>query len=229
MLEEYSVADSSVLGELQKLCQRLAKWHPLTEELAAYLVLCGGTVQLPSLHGRVNNTHNAKVGAYGYDHSTITLTVASWVSPEQVRQEYAKLRAQASAKNTYRSKSDRNIAVFRFVMERASPFPPKDLVPGTRGTFEFVPWGKMVKEWNKPPPDGHKWRFDQPGYTAQKMFRNAFADGYEAVTGRKYYVPKPLTTREELKEEAKALNEWLNDFGEIPNKDRTFEQSEQSE
>jgi hypothetical protein len=217
------VAASSVLGELQKLCQRLAKQHPITEELAAYLVLCGGTVQLPSFYSRVNDIHNAKVGAYAYDHSTITLTVASWVSPEQVRQEYAKLRAQASAKNTYRSKSDRNIALFRFVMERAKPYPPKDLVPGTRGTFKFPRWKEMVKEWNKPLPDGHGWRFDQSGNTAEKMFRNAFADGYEAVTGQKYYRAKPLTTKDELREEAKAIYERLANPREAPKINRASE------
>src|SRR5215204_25289 len=225
VLEEHSVADSSVLGELLKLCKRLTKWHAVTEELAACLVLCGGTVQLPSLYSRVSDIHNAKVGAYGYDHSTITLTVASWVSPEQVRQEYAKLRAQASAKNTYRSKSDRNIAVFRFVMERAKLYPPKDLVPGTRGTFKFPRWKAMVKEWNKSLPDGHRWRFDQSDTTAEKMFRNAFADGYEVVTGQKYYRAKPLTTKDELREEAKAMYERLANSGEAPKMNRASEQT----
>jgi len=133
---------------LQKLCKSLAKHHPITEEMAAYLVLCGGTVQVASLSARVSDTPNAQAGAYAYVHSTITLTVPTWVRPEQVRQAYAKLRAQASAKNTYRSRSDRNIAVFRFVIERADPQPPKDLIPGARGTFKFPRWRKLVDEWN---------------------------------------------------------------------------------
>jgi hypothetical protein len=147
VLEEHSVADSSVLGKLQELCKHLVKCPPITEELAAFLVLCGSPIQLPSLSVRTTNTHNAMVGAYGYDHSTISLTVASWVTPEQVRQAYARLRAQASAKNTYRSKSDRNIALFRYVMEKVEPIPPKDLVPGTRGTFKFPPWREIVEKW----------------------------------------------------------------------------------
>ena len=75
-------------------------------------------------------------------------------------------------------------------MERAELYPPKDLIPETRGTFKFPPWREMVEEWNKPLPKDHRWRFGQPGYTAEKMFRNAFADGYEAITGKKYYRPK---------------------------------------
>ena len=94
-------------------------------------------------------------------------------------------------------------------MERAEPYPPKDLIPGTRGTFKFPPWREMVKEWNKPLPADHRWRFDQPGYTAEKMFRNAFAVGYEAVTGRKYPHPKPLTTKEEVQEETEAVKDRL--------------------
>ncbi len=209
VLEKHPVADSSVLGELQKLCKSLAKHHPITEEMAAYLVLCGGTVQIPSLSARVSDKHNAQAGAYAYDHSTITLTVPTWVRPEQVRQAYAKLRAQASAKNTYRSKSDRNIAVFRFVIERADPHLPKDLVPGARGTFNFPHWRDMVQEWNKPLPKDHRWRFDQPGYTAEKMFRNAFAKGYGAITGKKYHRQKPLTTKEEVKVETEAGKDRL--------------------
>lgn len=170
-------------------------------------------MQLPSLFARITDTHNAMVGAYGYDHSTIVLTVASWVTPEQIRQAYARLRAQASAKNTYRSKSDRNIAIFSFVMEMAEPIPPKHLVPGTRGTFKFPRWRAMVEEWNKPLPDGHGWRFDQSGNTAEKMFRNAFADGYEAVTGQKYYAAKPLTTKDEVREEGDNLREDFKKHG----------------
>jgi len=41
------------------------------------------------------------------------------------------------------------------------------------------------------------------------MFRNAFADGYEAITGKKYQRQKPLTTKEEVKEEADAGKDRL--------------------
>ena len=56
VLEEHSVADSSVLGRLQELCKHLVKRPPITEELAAFLVLCGGPIQLPSLSARITNT-----------------------------------------------------------------------------------------------------------------------------------------------------------------------------
>jgi hypothetical protein len=56
----------------------------------------------------------------------------------------------------------------------------------------------------------HRWRFDQPVcYTAKKMFRNAFADGYEAITAKKYYRPKALTTKEEVIDETEAGKERL--------------------
>jgi len=211
VLEKHPVADSSVLGDLQVLCKYLAKHHPLTEEMAAYLVLCGETVQVAPLSGRVSNTHDAQAGAYAYDHSTITLTIPSWARPEQVQQAYAKLRAQAWAKNSYRSRSERNIAIFRFVMKRAEPYPPKDLIPGTSGTFKFPPWRELVKEWNQPLPRDHEWRFDHPGYTPEKMFRNAFANGYKAITGKKYYDPKPLITNEEVRAETEARMKRLEE------------------
>lgn len=77
MLERHPVAASSVLARLQDLVRYLAKHHPITEELAAYLVLCGGTVQVTQLSARVTDTVDAKLGAYTYDHSTITLTIPS--------------------------------------------------------------------------------------------------------------------------------------------------------
>jgi hypothetical protein len=57
------------------------------------------------------------------------------------------------------------------------------------------------------------------------MFRNAFADGYKAVTGRKYYHAKPLTTKEELRKEAKAVREWFASSWEAPKNDWTSEQT----
>jgi len=114
------------------------------------------------------------------------------VSPEQVRQAYARLRRQAKANNTYRSKSDKNIAVFCFVMERVTSQVPKDLVIGARGAFKFPSWRLLVEEWNKQYPSGHRHRFDQSGdHTAEKMFRNAFVAGYRTVTGLKYSVQRP--------------------------------------
>jgi len=197
-LERPLVDQSSILGRLGKLSEDLTKQHPITVEEASYLILCGGVIRPRSISGRIENYNFAPAGAHTYNHSTIMLTVASWMSPEQVRQAYAKLRRQATANNTYRSRSDRNIAVFRFVIERAALQVPRDLVIGTRGIFRFPPWRQLVKEWNKQYPSGHRQRFDQPGTTAEKMFRNAFAAGYRAVTGLKYYAPKALTTKEAI-------------------------------
>jgi hypothetical protein len=186
------VDQSSILGRLGKLSEELVKHHPITVEQAAYLTLCGGIIRPRSISGRIENTYNAPAGAYACSYSTITLTVGSWMSPEQVRQAYAKFRRQAEVGNTYRSKSDRNIAVFRFVMERATSQVPKELVTGARAAFKFPPWQQLVEEWNEQYQSGHRHRFDQPGYTtAEKMFRNAFAAGYRAVTGLKYYVQRP--------------------------------------
>jgi hypothetical protein len=67
----------------------------------------------------------------------------------------------------------------------------------------------MLREWNKQFPKDGRWRFDQPGYAAQKMFRNAFAAGYKAVTGKEYHPPKPLTTREEIQRELEGFEERL--------------------
>ena len=182
----------SILGRLGILSEGLTKRHPITVEEAAYLSLCGGVIQPRSISGRIETTKYVAAGAYACSYSIITLTVASWMSPEQVRQAYAKFRRQATAINTYRSKSDRNIAVFRFAWERATPQVPNDLVLGARGALKFPPWRQLVEEWNKQYPSGHRQQFDQSGYrTAEKMFRNAFAAGYRAVTGLDYRVESP--------------------------------------
>lgn len=209
VLEKHPVAESSALRELRDLCKYLSKHHPLAEELAAYLVLTGNTVQVAPLSVRVNDTVNAKLGPYTYDHSTITLTVPSWAKPEQVQQAYAKARARVRAKNSYRSRSDRNISIFRFVMQRVDPILPEDLVPGTRGAFDFPPWRKLKDEWNKRLLRDDKWRFDQPGRTAEKMFRSAFVEGYKTVTGRDYHPSKPLTTKESVRSELEGFEERL--------------------
>jgi hypothetical protein len=190
--ERALVSQSSVLGRLENLSEDLTEHHPIPVEQAAYLTLCGGIVRPRSISGRVEYTNTEPGMAYGYTHSTITLTVASWMSPEQVRQAYAKLRREAKARNTYRSKSDKNIAVFRFVMERTTPQLPKDLVIGARCALKFPAWRQLVGEWNKQNPIGHPYRFDQSRTgTPEKMFRTAFVAGYRAVTGVKYYVQKP--------------------------------------
>jgi hypothetical protein len=80
--------------------------------------------------------------------------------------------------------------VFRFVVERATSRVLNESVAGAHGALKFPPWRQLVEEWNKQYPRGHRQRFDQPGYTAGKMFRNAFAAGYRAITGLKYYVPE---------------------------------------
>ena len=136
VLRKYDVATNSVLESLDKLCKYLAEKHPITEELAAYLVLCGGLVNVPGIIGNNKTRWNQAAGSYTYDHNTITLTVQSWVTPEQVRKAYARLRQQNIIASTYRSKSNRNIAVFEFVMERALLSPPEEPVPGTPGCFQ---------------------------------------------------------------------------------------------
>ncbi len=98
-------------------------------------------------------------------------------------------------------------------MEKAKPIPPKDLIPGTRGAFKLPRWRAMVEEWNKSYPEGHKWRFDQSDNTAEKMFRRAFADGYEAVTGQKYSAARPMTTKQEVREEGDKLREDFKNHG----------------
>lgn len=182
---------SSILGRLGRLSETLTTFHPIAVEQAAYLTLCGGAIQPHSITGRVDDTNYAPAGVHGYNYSTITLTVASWMKPEQVRQAYSKLRRRATAGNTYRSRSDRNIAVFRFVLERATTQVPNELVIGAHGALEFPPWRQLVEEWNKQYPRDHRWRFNQPDPTAEKMFRKSFAASYQAVTGLKYYVQSP--------------------------------------
>jgi hypothetical protein len=95
------------------------------------------------------------------------------------------------------------------VLERVDPIPPKDLVPGTQGVFNFPPWKDLKDEWNGRFPRDDRWRSGQPGNTAEKMFRDAFANGYRAVTGREYHPPKFVTTREEMHRASEALKERL--------------------
>jgi hypothetical protein len=85
-LERPLVNQSSILGRLGQLSERLTKFHSIAIEQAAYLILCGDAIQPHSISGRIENTNYAPAGVHSYNYSTITLTVASWMSPEQVRQ-----------------------------------------------------------------------------------------------------------------------------------------------
>ena len=113
-------------------------------------------MQLPSISGNISNKHNAHTGAYGYDYSTITLTVASWVTPEQVRQAYAKLRSKVNARNTYRSKSRTNVEMFRFVMEKATPPKATASHPGHSRRFQILPGGRWWRNGTEASPSATK-------------------------------------------------------------------------
>lgn len=122
--KSYSVARFSLLGTLQELAERLAAQNPIIVEQVARLVLCGGPVEPISISGRIDK-RSGLAGPYAYDHSIITLTVASWMTPEHVSRAYAKLRGQATNKNTHLPKSERNLRIFRFVMDRAESQVPR--------------------------------------------------------------------------------------------------------
>ena len=184
----FRVWRSSVLGILSNLSKTFARIYPWREEDAAWFVLTGevpGTSPLAWKREWQEYT----------DQYSITLTVDPWVSVETVTQLYSELRRYSLRRNTRRL-SERNLAVFRFViaeLEAPSHDENKPLfggrkqrrggVVGGRGhlerrlwELEGPSWRTLLERWNQAHPQ--EW-----GYEDVRLLSRDFYRVHKAIAG----------------------------------------------
>jgi hypothetical protein len=120
----------SVLDELRRRCNRLARLYSWEEEDMVWVFLTGEAPSLPALKLRVKYTQSGP---------RITLTAVSWISAEAVKRNVEKSQKQILVKNP-RELPSRSLAVLRFV----------EKVKRTEG--ERPPWSDLLSQWNRDHP-----------------------------------------------------------------------------
>jgi hypothetical protein len=150
------VRSGSVLDELRKVSTELSSLcQPWDEAQAAWFTLTGEAPPVSGVRGRAHFTQTAAVN-YG---NTI-LIVEPWVSADSVRKAYLDLQKQVLGRKN-RSISERNLAVFRFVVTETLALMPRAQMwrlPSVR----FPSWRELCKRWNEQVKQ--EWRYEDTRY-----------------------------------------------------------------
>lgn len=128
----------SVLDELRRRCNRLARLYSWEEEDMVWVFLTGEAPSLPALKMRVKYTQSSP---------RITLTAVPWISAEAVKRNFEKTQKHILVKNP-RELPWRSLAVLRFV----------EKIIRTEG--ERPPWSDILSRWNLDHPQWsyNSWR-----------------------------------------------------------------------
>ena len=157
---------SEVSTELSSLCQ------PWDEAEAAWFTLTGEYPTISGVRGRAHFTLTAAVN-YG----NMILTVEPWVSADSVRQAYLDLQRQVLNRKN-RSISERNLAVFRFVVGETL-----SLIPGAQmwrfPSVRVPSWRTLCERWNNQVKQA--WRYEDVRY-----FKRAFNRASKLVVRPRY-------------------------------------------
>jgi hypothetical protein len=170
--QETLVEDRSILEGLRVLSKYLAAEYPWQEEQATWFVLTGEPPALSAATGRVSRGSAAP-------YAEITMTVQPWVPADTVRKFYGQLQGRVLTSRP-RAVSERNLAVFRFVVGQQSVKPYSDNAPASELTrrhpnlmrLKQPSWRVMLKRWNRHYSAGDKWHY-QYVRTFQRDFRRA--------------------------------------------------------
>src|SRR5215208_6634617 len=157
--QETLVEDRSVLEGLRILSNYLAAEYPWQEAQAAWFVLTGEPPALPAATGRVSRGSAAP-------YAEITMTVQPWVPADTVRKFYGQLQGRVLISRP-RAFSERNLAVFRFVVGQQEVKPYSDDAQASALTrrhpklmrLKQPSWRVMLKRWNQHYSAGHKWHY----------------------------------------------------------------------
>ena len=179
--EEFlTTANKSIQRKRARIGRYLARIYYWEPDAAAWFVITGeppaaatGKIKTKTRYGQ------------GFSSETIVPEVPPWVSPETARKAYVEAQTRLRGRRNHKL-GDRNLAVFRFVVERVQAIRPVTLT-GMRkayptpqslkfmATDEFG-WPKMGKatklvgpsltdlhgEWNQKYPEGHNWYSKSP-------------------------------------------------------------------
>jgi hypothetical protein len=190
----------SVLGELQRLASQLARKHPWQEDQTALFVLTGATSLASTLRGGTRYSDGTGVAAHKYDYMLITLEVRDWVPAEEVAKAYRKLQREVYGGRNYRSPEDRNVELFRFVLEQSEV----QVVDREEHLAKLTlpQWKEMRQAWNGIYPKGHEWHYYSSKDPNARVFRRDFDRGQQAVIGTKLGLPgvpsQPMTKAESV-------------------------------
>jgi hypothetical protein len=171
-IQETLVEDRSVLEGLRILSNYLAAEYPWQEAQATWFVLTGEPPALSAATGRVSRGSAAP-------YAEITMTVQPWVPADTVRKFYTQLQGRVLTSRP-RALSERNLAVFRFVVGQQEVKPYSDNAPASELTrrhpklmrLKQPSWRVMLKRWNRHLPAGDKWHY-QHVRNFQRDFRRA--------------------------------------------------------
>ncbi len=148
----------SVLGELQKICKEITTAHPWDIDEATWFVLTG---EIPFVRP-IRSTVTTQQRPGGRSHTTISLTIQPWVSPDAVELVYRQVQKQVIGGKPGRV-SDKNLKLLGFAMARAD----------RNGN---LPKGKvLVEEWDRKckkeqrPTKWSKWCY---GANTRRFFRD---------------------------------------------------------
>jgi hypothetical protein len=182
--EGYVLAlESSVIGELVELGQKLARWYFWQQAEAIRFILLGDIVpQIAPLKAQVALSGRGTTAGAALNHGHITLTAEPWVSPESVRDFYQSIRQQVFGRKA-RQFSERNVTVFNFVTDRMEVETVRE--PGQLPRRRLVrreTWRALMEAWNR--EQRQEWSYKDP-----RNFRKDFHRGRRAVACPNYSLP----------------------------------------
>jgi hypothetical protein len=170
------VEDRSVLEGLRTLSNYLAAEYPWQEEQATWFVLTGEPPPLSAATARVSRGSAAP-------YAEIVMTVQPWVPADTVRKFYGQLQEQVRTSRP-RALSERNLAVFRFIVGQQEVKPSSDDAQASALTrkhpklmkLKQPSWRIMLERWNRQHPGGHKWH-----YKSVRIFQRDFRRAAQAI------------------------------------------------
>jgi hypothetical protein len=173
----------SLLGSVHAVCNSLLerRTYPRQEHQAAWFLLTGEPPRVPALAGGYQRSSNPAITDY-----SITMTVKPWVPAETVRRYYGRLQERLLEERP-RSLSERNLAVFRFVVEKMEVNGTDEGHSGAERprVTELRPvprsWRTLLRLWNGKFPEGHKWH-----YTDVRNFSRDFGRAKQAILHPRY-------------------------------------------
>lgn len=210
--------EGSVLAELKKTGERLARDYPWKDYQATRFIVCGGVPPPLVLGAGHKSSWGGGTPAHKFNQTTITLEVAAWMPSEYVRQAYCKAREnlEDGSRGAWglvgarQSPALRNTEVFRFVVSRAYVrFRSKE---GCLARLELLPWADLVKSWNTELPED-----DPRRYKEAKYFKRDFHRAQLAVIGTDEGLPgvpgQPITVDqlEEMQQRLLESNERMKE------------------
>jgi hypothetical protein len=180
--QEVTVSEHSVLNELRKVSRRVLRWRPWNEEETNWFVLTGEPPAIPAVEGRYRASRSDLI-TFG----TITMTIQPWVSAKTVRDFYQRLQSRLKEKKP-RAPSERNLAVFRFVVDQQRVELPKAAAGDSSERMKppklaCPSWRTLLERWNRVYPEGHRWH-----YKDVRNFSKDFRRAEQAVIHPEYTI-----------------------------------------